>query len=205
MSASIDPSSIMRLNYARNTVDVDAGIAQLVQFNRQRNTPPIKAVIMVATSRPAAKFIERTRDVIPGLIYTNVSAVGGSALADELTLLGPRFANGVIVTQVVPPVEGYSSVVIDYKAALAKAFPDASPDYVSFEAYLETNILIEALRHAAQPLDTEKLVAALESLHDFDLGLGTPVSFGRTDHQAVHKVWATQLDGTGHYQPIDFE
>jgi hypothetical protein len=45
----------------------------------------------------------------------------------------------------------------------------------------------------------------LEDLHDLDIGLGTPVTFGRSDHQGVHKVWGTQLDETGHYQPIDLQ
>ena len=35
------------------------------------------------------------------------------------------------------------------------------------------------------------------------IGLGTPITFSRSDHQGVHKVWGTQLDETGHYQPID--
>ncbi|MGE5158577.1 MAG: ABC transporter substrate-binding protein, partial [Gemmatimonas sp.] len=52
---------------------------------------------------------------------------------------------------------------------------------------------------------TERLVATLEDLRDLDLGLGTPVSFGRSEHQGVHKVWGTQLDETGHYQPIDLQ
>jgi len=59
----------------------------------------------------------------PGMIYTNVSAVGATTLAEELTLLGARYANGVIVTQVVPAVSGYSSIVLEYKNALAKYFP----------------------------------------------------------------------------------
>jgi hypothetical protein len=28
---------------------------------------------------------------------------------------------------------------------------------------------------------------------------GTPVTFSRSEHQGVHKVWGTQLDETGHY------
>jgi hypothetical protein len=35
--------------------------------------------------------------------------------------------------------------------------------------------------------------------------LGTPVSFGQSRHQAVVKVWGTQLDENGHYQPIDLQ
>ena len=110
----------MRLNYKRNTVDVDEAIAQL-----QKSRIPIKAVIMVPTYRAAARFIEKTRDLYPSMIYTSVSFVGSTALASELMLLGQKYATGVIVTQVVPAVDGHSSVVLDYKSALTKYFPES--------------------------------------------------------------------------------
>jgi hypothetical protein len=31
------------------------------------------------------------------------------------------------------------------------------------------------------------------------------VNFSSMDHQALHKVWGTQLDNDAHYQPIDLE
>jgi hypothetical protein len=127
-------ATIVRLNYKRNTVDVDDAINQL-----KLQKPPIKAVVMVATYRAAAKFIEKTHDLFPGMIYSNVSFVGSTALADELMLLGPRYASGVIVTQVVPAVSGYSSIVLEYKNALAKYFPGEAPDYVSLEGYVALN------------------------------------------------------------------
>ena len=74
----------MRLNYKRNTVDVDEAINRL-----KVQKPSIKAVVMVATYRAAAKFIEKTRDLYPGMIYTNVSFVGSTSLAEELKLSGP--------------------------------------------------------------------------------------------------------------------
>jgi hypothetical protein len=160
---------------------------------------------MVPTYRAAAKFIEKTRDLYPGMIYTNVSFVGSTALADELMLLGRKYAEGVIVTQVVPAIEGYSSLVLDYKASLAKNFPGEAPDYVSLEGYVTGNLLAEGVRRAGAQLDTEKLVDALETVRDFDPGLGTPLTFGRTEHQASHKVWGTQLDKAGRYQPIDLQ
>ena len=73
----------MRLNYQRNTVDVDDAVAQL-----QKSRIPIKAVIMVPTYRAAATFIKQTRDRYPNMIYTSVSFVGSTALANELMLLG---------------------------------------------------------------------------------------------------------------------
>jgi branched-chain amino acid transport system substrate-binding protein len=194
-------SPILRLNYQRNTVDVEDAVNQL----QQKRRVPIKAVIMVPTYRAAARFIEKTRDLYPDMIYTSVSFVGSTALADELMLLGKRYAVGVIVTQVVPAVDGHSSLVLDYKSALAKYAPGVAPDYVSLEGFVDANVLIAALQRNGSQLDTEKLVGTLENLRDLDLGLGTPVTFTRTEHQGMHKVWGTQLDATGHYQPIDLQ
>jgi ABC-type branched-subunit amino acid transport system substrate-binding protein len=201
-------SPILRLNYQRNTVDVEDAVAQLQQYNaqlQQKRRLPIKAVIMVPTYRAAAKFIEKTRDLYPDMTYTSVSFVGSTALADELMLLGKKYATGVIVTQVVPAVDGHSSLVLDYKSALGKYFPGEAPDYVSLEGYVDASVLIAALQRNGAQLDTERLVGTLENLRELDIGLGTPVLFSRSDHQGVHKVWGTQLDETGHYQTIDLQ
>ena len=193
-----DNPEIVRLNYKRNTVDVQDAVNELRSFKGK-----IKAVVMVASYRAAAKFIEKTRELYPSLIYTNVSFVGSTELAYELTLLGPRYAAGVIVTQVVPAINSYATIVLKYKEALAKYFPGEPPDYVSFEGYIDANILAEAVKRVGRDINTEKLVAQLEQMHDFDLELGTPVTFSSNEHQGSHKVWGTQLDETGHYQAMD--
>ena len=195
-----DDSAIPRLDYERNTVDVDNAIAGL-----RAHKTPIKAVVMVAAYRAAAKFIEKTRDLYPTMIYTNVSFVGSTALAGELMLLGPRYANGVIVTQVVPAVDGYSSAILKYRTALAKYFPGEAPDYVSLEGYVDGSLLLEGLKRAGPQPDTEKLVDGLETIRNYDMGLGTLISFSQSEHQGSHKVWGTQLDDHGHYQPIDLQ
>ena len=196
----INDSALLRLSYARNTIDVDDAV-NLLRVQKV----PVKAVIMAASYRAAAKFIEKTRNLYPEMIFSSISGVGATALADELKLLGPRYTNGVIVTQVVPAVSGYSSAVLDYKNALTKYFPGEAPDYASLEGFVAANILIDALKRTGQQLDTERLVDALESTRNLDLGLGVPLSFARADHQASHKIWGTALDETGRFQPIDLE
>jgi branched-chain amino acid transport system substrate-binding protein len=193
-------AAILRLGYKRNTVDVDEAVAQL-----KAQKQPIKAVVMVGTYRACAKFIEKTHDLIPGLTYTNVSFVGSTALADELMLLGPKYATGVIVTQVVPAVSGYSSIVLEYKNALAKYFPGEAPDYVSLEGYVAASVLLQAIKKAGPQFDTEKLVDTLEAMRELDLGLGTKLGYGRAEHQASHKIWGTAIDEKGKYQPIELE
>jgi branched-chain amino acid transport system substrate-binding protein len=195
-----DNPEIVRLGYKRNTVDVTDAVNQLHAFKGK-----IRAVVMVASYRAAAKFIEKVHDFYPTMIYTNVSFVGSTALADELMLLGPQYAQGVIVTQVVPAISGYSSIVLKYKEALGASFPGEPPDYVSFEGYVDGMILSEALRRAGHDVDMEKLVEAFEQMRDFDLGLGAAVTYGPNEHQGSHKIWGTQLDEAGHYQAIDLE
>jgi ABC-type branched-subunit amino acid transport system substrate-binding protein len=199
-----DERKILRLNYTRNTVDVEEAVAQL-QEHQKKSRVQISAVIMVPTYRAAARFIEKTRDLYPNMIYTSVSFVGSTALANELMLLGKKYATGVIVTQVVPAVDGHSSLALEYKSAVAKYFPGEAPDYVSFEGYVAAKILLEALKRNGPQVDPDRLVDTLENLHGLDIGLGTPVNFSRSEHQAVHKVWGSQLDDTGHYQPFELQ
>ena len=48
-------------------------------------------------------------------------------------------------------------------------------------------------------------MTALEAVKDFDLGVGSKVSFGSGEHQALHKVWGTVLDETGRFKPFNLE
>jgi branched-chain amino acid transport system substrate-binding protein len=76
---------------------------------------------------------------------------------------------------------------------------------VSLEGYVAASVLLEGLKCAGRYPDTEKLVEGLETLRDFDMGLGTLISFSPRDHQGSHKVWGTQLNDQDSYQPIDLE
>ena len=195
-----ETSTILRLGYPRNTVDVDGAVAQL-----KASKTPIKAVVMQATYRPAAKFIEKSHDSYPGLIYTNPSVVDSIALRDELLLSGGKYADGVIITQIVPDIDGYSALVLRYRDALSKYFGGEAPNYISLEYFVSAQILIEALRRAGPQVDTEKLVEVFESIHDLDVGLGSPIGFNGIDHQGSHKLWGTQLTEAGKFNSIELQ
>ena len=76
---SADESVIVRFNDKRNTLDLDDAVKQL-----KAQTVPIEAVVTVPNYRAAAKFIEKTRDLFPGMIYTDVPGVLGTALGRQL-------------------------------------------------------------------------------------------------------------------------
>jgi ABC-type branched-subunit amino acid transport system substrate-binding protein len=160
---------------------------------------------MVAAYKPAAKFMEIMRDRSPEMIFTNVSFVGSAALAEELMLHGSRYAQGAIVTQVVPLPTSSASAVFHYQEQLKKYSPGEKPDFVSLEGFLAGELLVEGLRRAGPDADTEKVVEALENIHGLDLGTGAPISFGMSEHQGSHKVWGTVLDDKGNFSTFDLD
>lgn len=193
-------ASVLRVGYPRNTLDIEDAVQRI-----RSRAPWTRAVVMVGSYRATARFIARMRAVMPGMIFASVSSVGATALAEELQQLGGGAGEGVIVTQVVPPVDSGASAVLAYKKQLEKMAPDEKPDAVSFEGYLVGRLLVEGLQRAGRELDTEKLVDALESVRDLDLGTGSKLAFGPSEHQANHRVWGTLLDGRGRYQVFDLE
>jgi branched-chain amino acid transport system substrate-binding protein len=191
---------LFRVGYPRNTLDIEDAVQRI-----RLHVPQIRAVVMVASYRAAARFIARMRAFSPSMSFASVSSVGATALAEEMQQLSPAQGEGVIVTQVVPPVDSGASAVLAYKKQLEKTAPDERPDAVSFEGYLVGRLLVEGLQRAGRELDSEKLVDALESIRDLDLGTGGKLSFGPSEHQASHRVWGTLLDARGRYQVFDLE
>lgn len=195
-----DPAQLIRVGYKRNTQDV----AEAVRVVKQ-NAPHLRAVVMVATYKAAARFIEKVKESGAQLVFTNVSFVGSNELAEELTPLGGRFAEGVIVTQVVPLPTSSATAMLRYRDLLARHAPGERPDFVSLEGYLAGSLLVEGVKRAGKNLTTDTLVDALEGIRGLELGVGVPLTYGPSEHQASHKVWGTVLDAAGTYKTLDLE
>jgi serine/threonine protein kinase/ABC-type branched-subunit amino acid transport system substrate-binding protein len=195
-----DKEQILRVGYERNTADVAAAVAEIL-----KHRDAVKAVVMVPTYRPGARFIQQLKDAKLDAVFANVSFVGSDALAEELKQLGSSYADGVIVTQVVPHFESRSSLVLKYRELLKKYFPAEQPGFVSLEGYIAACVFEEALKKAGTELTTDTLIDALESTRGLDLGIGAPINFGPSEHQGSHKVWGTVLDKSFRYQLLDLD
>jgi serine/threonine protein kinase/ABC-type branched-subunit amino acid transport system substrate-binding protein len=203
----------LRVGYERNTLDVESAVAKVLDYNDatqrvgsyERLKHPVKAIIMVGTYKPAAKFIQKIRDRKLDTLFLNVSFVGSNALADELNERGPGYGTGVIVTQVVPHFESGATGVLRYREALKKYHPDQQPGFVSLEGFVTGQLFIEGLRRAGRELSTENLIDALEQLRDYDPAIGGSLSFGASQHQASHRVWGTVLDAQGVLKSLDMD
>ena len=195
-----NPERVLRVGYKRNTGDVNEAVSTLL-----RSRHPVRAVVMVATYKAAAKFIDKVKAERPDIVFSNVSFVGSQALADELMSYGGKVAEGVIVTQVVPLPQSKATAVLRYQELLPKYSLGEKPDFVSLEGYLAASLLIEGLKRAGRNFTTETLVDALENLRAIDLGVGATMGFGMSEHQASHRVWGTVLDANGNFLTIDME
>jgi len=210
----------LRVGYKRNTADVDVAIEAIAAYHdrsepsgpdKSRAVPvrlhPVKAVVMVATYRAAAKFIQKIRGVrrLRNTLFFNVSFVGSEVLAEELEGIGPENCPNVFVTQVVPPFDSGATGVRRYREQLAKYQPQAQPGFVSLEGFIVGTTFVEGLRRVGRELTTERLVDALEQVEGLDLGFGARISFSPSEHQGSHKVWGTRLDDACHYQAVDIE
>lgn len=192
------PEKVLRFSHERNDVDVHGAVKELVKHKKD-----VRAVILVSTYRPAARFIKAVRDKRLKVELANVSFVGSEALAEELREQGPRYAEGVIVSQVVPHFESGATGVRQYRDALKKHAPAEPPGFVSLEGYLVGRLFAEGLRRAGRELTVEGLVDALEEVRGFDLGVGAVIDLGPSRHQASDRVWATLLDEGGEYQVLE--
>jgi serine/threonine protein kinase/ABC-type branched-subunit amino acid transport system substrate-binding protein len=196
----IREGAIHRLGYDRNRNDIDSALSRFKAYRAA-----IKAVVMVATYQPAAKFIHGVRGMGSSAICANVSFVHSDRLAEELGQLGPRLREGVIVTQVVPHYDSSNIGVSRYRRDLEKYRPSAAPGFVSLEGYIAASAFVKGLRRAGPRLTTDSLVSALEGIRDLDLGIGEPIRFGPSRHQGSSKVWGTVLDEKGEHRNLDLD
>jgi ABC-type branched-subunit amino acid transport system substrate-binding protein len=196
-----DPAKVLRVRYKRNTADVEDAVRAVAARSKD-----LGAVIMVATYKAAARFIERLHDAgVEKLVFTNVSDVNSNALADELAQLGPGYAEGVVVTQVVPPPTSKATTVLRYQEQLRKYAAGEKPGYLSLEGWIAARLLIEGLQRTGRGLTTDALIDALEGIRGLDLGLGTTLGFGPSEHQASRMVWGTLLGPKGALAPLDLQ
>lgn len=196
-----DPAKVLRLSYRRNTADVEDAAKVLV-----KRAKDVGAVVMVATHKPAARLVERLRNArVKGLHFTNVSEVGANTLAEELAQLGAGYAQGVVVTQVVPLPTSDTATIARYQDELRRFGGGERPGFMSLEGWLAARLLVEGLQRAGRSLDTDRLIDALERMKGLDLGLGAPVGFGPSEHQASHAVWGTVMDARGQLHPVELQ
>ena len=177
-----DETQITHGRYERNSLAIENGLADILLAD-----PEPKAIIIVGTYAPSAKFIRLARRYGLKSLFLNVSFVGAAPLAQAL---GPD-EDGVIITQVVPHLDSSLPIVQDFHRALRLFNPSIAPTFGSLEGYISTRILLHALKKIPGDITRESIMYSLENLGQFDLGFSAPLQITTTEHQASHQIWPT--------------
>ena len=170
----------------RNSVAVGPAVATIAKANPQ-------AVIMVTLYKPTAAFIREMRAT--GLIpqFSTLSPVGADLLVKELN----NDSRGIGISQVMPyPWNDTTPIVRDYQKALFSFAKHKNYSYYGIEGYINAKLMVEAIKHTGKDLTREKLVTALESVSDLDLG-GFHVAYSPGNHNGSRYVDLTVIGNNG--------
>jgi branched-chain amino acid transport system substrate-binding protein len=174
-------------SYQRQTADVGGAINTVQSANPQ-------AVVVVGPPNTVAPILKMAHARGWKPLFLTVSFVG----TDELIAQAGADADGMVITQVVPPyyLTDLKTVAL-YRRVLSQNASGEQPNFVSLEGFVDAMVLVEGLKHAGKDLTREGLIHGIESLHDVDLGLGPQLKldYSAKDHKGFDHVIPTVVRG----------
>ena len=169
--------------FQRNTLEVEQGLDKVRAANPE-------AVILVGPYAPVAAIIKKAHATGWNPLFLTVSFVGTEALVRA----AGNDAEGMIITQVVPPYDRTEIPTVKlYRDALNKYMGGTPPSFVSFEGFVDAMVIVEGLKRAGPDLTREKFISGIESIHDYDVGLGPKflLNYGAERHKGFDSVYST--------------
>jgi ABC-type branched-subunit amino acid transport system substrate-binding protein len=175
------------------------------------------AVIVIGTYASQAAFIRAARDAGHELPIAGLSFADSDKMLELLLAAGREadrdYTAGLINSQVVPSYEDTSlpgvrlyRELIEKKsnvpALLDKEYVPRRFSFVSFEGFLNGILLGELVRRLGDDPARERIPEVLESIRDFDLGIGVNANFGPDRHQGLDKVYFTTVVD-GRFTPLE--
>ena len=169
-------------------------------------------VLCTGAYQGCGAFVRSARDLGWSVPISNVSFVGSDAMLRLLVAHGKSagrdYTRALVNSQVVPSYDDPSlPAVAEYRALMDRynpTLPEPLRDpiyvtqkysFISLEGFVNAKVIIEGLRRAGANPTRVTLRAALESLRDFDLGIGAPLEFSAQRHQGLDNVYFTRVDG----------
>ena len=174
------------------------------------------AVVVVGTYASQAAFIRDARNAGFDAPIAGLSFSDSDKMLDLLQAVSHRtgrdYTADLIHSQVVPSYEDlslpgvrfYRETMDGYKgeAGLSDgAYPPRRYSFVSFEGFLNGVLLGELVKRMQGNPTRDRIPEVLESIRDFDLGIGVNVDFGPNRHQGLDAVYLTTVRN-GRFQAI---
>jgi branched-chain amino acid transport system substrate-binding protein len=182
-----DAEPVATGSYVRQTTQVGGAIDTVRAANPN-------AVVVVGPPNTVAPILKQAHAKGWKPLLLTVSFVG----TDELIREAGEDAEGVVITQVVPPyyLTDLKTVAL-YRRTMQKYFPSEQPGFVSLEGFVDAMVLAEGLKKAGAELSREGLIHGIESIRELDLGLGSQLklNYSSKSHKGFDHVIPTVVRG----------
>jgi ABC-type branched-subunit amino acid transport system substrate-binding protein len=176
------------------TATVERNTTKVEQAVKTISAAQPDAVVMISAYKSCGEFIRQMKGHGSAAQFYNVSFVGSKALADDLGKEG----TGVAISQVMPFPWGASiPVVREYQSLMLRA-GNKEFTFTTIEGFIAAKVFVEGLRRAGRDLNRERLITALESMNNVDLG-GYYVGFTPSNHNASKFVDLTIIARDGKF------
>jgi branched-chain amino acid transport system substrate-binding protein len=166
-----DKVPLVKLPFDRGTTNFSGVVAQAKEAG-------VEHVVFMGIPKDAALVMREANN-----LGWKPQFSGHNALGDPQTfkLAGP-LAEGAIAIAVMEPLDSDKPAVKAFIAAQAKYKPSTSPTTYSMHGYQAGKLFAEILRRTGGKTDEPSIVAALETMKDFDTGLMAPLTFSKDQH-----------------------
>jgi branched-chain amino acid transport system substrate-binding protein len=172
----------------------------------------VDVVLCTGAYQGCGAFVRSARDAGFLAPISNLSFVGSDAMLALLVKhgrsAGRDYTRALVNSQVVPSYDDTALPgVAEYRALMERhnpMLPDALRDpnyavqrlsFISLEGFVNAKVIVEALRRASPQLTRASFRQALESMRNFDLGIGAMLTFGPERHQGLDSVYFTRVEG----------
>jgi ABC-type branched-subunit amino acid transport system substrate-binding protein len=179
-SSAIKGLGAFKLSPASEASYSGQGDDVLEAFNTTRQSKP-DAVVLGLVAHYLTELIARKNKDKWNSVFAALS------VATDYIEQDAKECEGIVVMQVWPPLEQHLPAIELYDKLRQKYAPSSKPNVSVFEGMLNAMVFTEAVRHAGKDLTRTKLIAALENMHDYDIGLGKDylINFGARNHAGL--------------------
>lgn len=183
---------------------VQAGLTPLLHAQFNRDAPAFDAIAkeIAAKEVRAVLFIGSAQAVSDGTqairsagSRAQILTLSNNASQGFIKLMGAN-AHGTVISQVLPSERSIAIPVVKEALAFAKAGGIDAISPAMMEGFVSAKVLIEAIRRAGVQPTRERMIAALNGMHHFDVG-GLEIGYSDGNHTGLEFVDLSIVDAQG--------
>lgn len=168
-------------SYKRNTLSINHA------FNEIKDAKP-EVIFIIGAYKTNSLFIKRAKENenLKDVIFCTISFGDANSMVKELEKLDSNTQN-IIFSQVVPSYTNKNlPVVIEYQELMKKYYPNSELGFLSFEAFLSSKILVNAISRIKGEITRSKFLYMLKTTPT-NLLEGIPLAYNKT--QLLNKTY----------------